>query len=69
MWKPKLTKAILIGQTLKIIPTTKESPTPTEHTLPQNLIPIEVITIQEEVLQEVVETAEVLDLLAQTIEV
>ena len=49
--------------------TTKEILKVTDHTRLQALIPIKIITTQEEVLQKVVEIVEVLDLLAQIIEV
>ncbi len=64
-----LTRVIVTDPLPKVILTTKAILKVIDHTRLQNLIPIEVIIIQEEVLQEVAETTKVLDLLAQTIEV
>ena len=64
-----LTRVIVTDPLPKVILTKKAILKVIDHTRLQNLIPLEVITIQEEVLQKVVETVEVLDLLAQTIEV
>ena len=64
-----LTRVIVTDPLPKVILTTKAILKVRDLTRLQKLNPIEVITIQEEVLQEVVETVEVLDLLVQTIEV